>query len=428
MRSSSKRGPLRKRMVAGCLFAATLVPSWASAEEAASNPQPAPPPAGGGGQEPAVAAQATMPQPTASPPPPAMPPAMVATMPPAPAPDMPLKLEPTPIKTVFGLRVGGRIQGSGDPSKLNDISLDTLYLEARFSGALNKYFAWQANFNGNAKPAATSGPASIMDLIVKADADDAFHVWAGRLLVPSDRSNFSGPFFISPWNYPGVYSVGAAGGFIGPKTGATGSDDGAVVWGQFVGGKAKYFLGAFNLDNVKQSPLYSGRVNIALLGAEPGFWGSSTYYGDKDVVAIGGGYQYQKSGSGTIDPATLNGNVNLNIVMGDLLAEKNVPGVGTISLEGTYYHFDNGQPAKQAFYLLASFLTADYIGVGKLQPLVRWQQTSPQAGGTRWTMLDAFLTYVIYGYNLKLTGGYQRTDLGNSVVGNAIQVGFQMQE
>jgi hypothetical protein len=43
-------------------------------------------------------------------------------------------------------------------------------------------------------------------------------------------------------------------------------------------------------------------------------------------------------------------------------------------------------------------------------------------------MLDAFLTYVIYGYNLKLTGGYQRTDLGNSVVGNAIQVGFQMQE
>ena len=203
MRSSSKRGPLRKRMVAGCLFAATLVPSWASAEEAASNPQPAPPPAGGGGQEPAVAAQATMPQPTASPPPPAMPPAMVATMPPAPAPDMPLKLEPTPIKTVFGLRVGGRIQGSGDPSKLNDISLDTLYLEARFSGALNKYFAWQANFNGNAKPAATSGPASIMDLIVKVDADDAFHVWAGRLLVPSDRSNFSGPFFISPWNYPG---------------------------------------------------------------------------------------------------------------------------------------------------------------------------------------------------------------------------------
>ena len=342
-------------------------------------------------------------------------------------PEAPLKREPTPIKTVFGLRTSGRIQGSSDPKKMNDISLDTLYLEARFSGAVDKYFGWQANFNGNAKPATTSGSASIMDMILKVDIDDAFHVWAGRLLVPSDRSNFSGPFFMSPWNYPGVYSVGSLGGFIGPKTGATGRDDGVVVWGQFVGGKAKYFLGAFNLDNVQQSPLYSGRINIALLGEEPGFWGSSTYYGGKDIVAVGGGYQYQKNGSDVIVPA-VNGDTNLNIVMGDLLAEKKLPGAGTFSLEGTYYHFDKGQPAKQAFYVLASFLTEGYLGVGKLQPLVRWQQTSPQSGGTKWTMLDAFVTYVIDDYFLKLTAGYQRTDLGNSVVGNAIQVGFQIQE
>ncbi|HEX7505284.1 MAG TPA: hypothetical protein VF550_00840 [Polyangia bacterium] len=325
------------------------------------------------------------------------------------------------------MRTSGRIQSASDPKKMNDISLDTLYLEARFSGAVNKYFGWQANFNGNAKPAKTSGAASIMDMILKIDVDDAFHVWAGRLLVPSDRSNFSGPFFMSPWNYPGVYSVGTNFAFVGPKTGANGRDDGVVVWGQFVGGKAKYFLGAFNLDNAQQSPLYSGRINIALLGEEPGLWGSSTYYGDKDIVAVGGGYQYQKGGSNVIPPA-VNGDTNLNIVMGDLLAEKNLPGTGTLSLEGTYYHFDKGQPAKQAFYVLASFLTADYLGVGKLQPLVRWQQTSPQSGGAKMTMLDAFVTYVIHTYDLKLTAGYQRTDMGNSVVGNAIQVGFQIQE
>jgi len=345
------------------------------------------------------------------------------------APEAGLKKEPVPIKTVFGLRASGRIQGANDPKKMNDFSLDTLYLEARFSGTLNRYFGWQANFNGNAKPAGSSGPASIMDMILKIDADDAFHVWAGRLLVPSDRSNFSGPFFMSPWNYPGVYSLGGPVTFIGPKTGANGRDDGVVVWGQFVGGKAKYFVGAFNLDNVVQSPLYSGRINIALLGDEPGFWGSSTYYGDKDIIALGGGYQYQKNGSGNIDKVTLNGDENLNVVMGDLLAEKNLPGAGTFSLEGTYYHFDKGNPnAKQAFYVLASFLTADYLGVGKLQPLVRWQQTSPQSGGTKMTMLDAFVTYVIHDYDLKLTAGYQRTDMGNSAVGNAIQIGFQIQE
>ena len=360
--------------------------------------------------------------PVPAPPPPAPPPDVVA-----PVPTDPLKKEVVPIKANFGLRVSGRIQGGSDPKKLDDASLDNIYLEARFSGALNKYFAWQANFNGSAKPAGSSGPASIMDLILKLDLADEFHIWAGRLLVPSDRSNFSGPFFMSPWNYPGVYSVSGAGGFIGPKTGANGRDDGVVVWGEFLRGKAKYFLGAFNLDNVAQSPLYSGRVNIALLGEEPGLWGSSTYYGDKDIVAVGGGFQYQKNGSGTVDATTLNGNTDLKVFIADLLAEKNLPGAGTLSVEGAYYHFDVGQPAKQAFFVLGSFLT-DYVGVGKLQPLVRWQQTSPQSGGSKWTMLDAFLGYVIYGYNLKLMAGYQRTDLGNSVVGNAVQVAFQMQE
>ncbi len=409
-------GRRKCEVVLACIVVVATTTAAAQAQEDAPQPtapteeQPAEPPA---------------PPPSGVPmaPPPSVPPPEVA----APVPTEPLKKEVVPIKANFGIRVSGRVQGGSDPKKLNDVSLDSLYLEARFSGALNKYFAWQANFNGSAKPAGTSGQASIMDLILKLDLADEFHLWAGRLLVPSDRSNFSGPFFISPWNYPGVYSVGTAGGFIGPKTGANGRDDGLVVWGEFLRGKAKYFLGAFNLDNVVQRPLYSGRVNIALLGEEPGFWGSSTYYGDKDVIAVGGGFQYQKDGSGTIDPVTLNGDMDLKIFIGDLLVEKNLPGAGTLSVEGAYYHFDAGQPAKQAFFVLGSFLT-DYVGVGKLQPLVRWQQTSPREGGSRWTMLDAFLAYVIYGYNLKLMAGYQRTDLGNSIVGNAVQVAFQMQE
>jgi len=428
MRLPFEQGVSFKLVLVGCLVATSLLAATARAQEAA--PVEAPPaPVGGPSSEPTMAAPPATPEPAmAIPPVPMLPPSPAALAAPSTGPEAPLKREPTPIKSVFGLRTSGRIQGSGDPKKLNDFNLDTIYLEARFSGAVDKYFGWQANFNGNATPAAGSRSASVMDMILKLDADDAFHVWAGRLLVPSDRSNFSGPFFIGPWNYPGVYSVGTNSAFVGPKTGPNGRDDGVVVWGQFVDGKAKYFVGAFNLDNAKQSPLYSGRINIALWGEEPGFWGSSTYYGDKDIVAIGGGYQYQKHGSGTIDPASLNGDTDLNIVMGDLLAEKSIPGAGTVSVEGTYYHFDKGETARQAFYVLASFLTADYLGVGKLQPLVRWQQTSPQSGGTKMTMLDAFVTYVIHSYDLKLTAGYQRTDMGNSVVGNAIQVGFQIQE
>jgi hypothetical protein len=355
-------------------------------------------------------------------PPPASTPVEIA-QPAAPSPE-PLPKAPPAISTAFGLRLAGQVQGATDKSKLNDFGLKDVYLEARFSGTLDKYFGWQANFNGSATPASSSGSASIMDFILKFDLADEFHVWGGRLLVPSDRSNFSGPFFISPWNYPGVFGSD----FIGPKTGNNGRDDGLVVWGQFLDGKAKYFAGAFNLDNAAISPLYSGRINIAILGTEPGFWGSSTYYGAKDIVAVGGGYQYQKNGSGTNAAAP----TNLNHVMVDLLAEKNIPGVGTPSFEGAYYHFDDGAPAKQAFFVLASFLTADYLGVGKLQPLVRWQQASPQGGGTSAKVLDALVTYVIHDYNLKLAVGYQRTDLGNlgngSSAANAIQIGLQMQE
>jgi hypothetical protein len=343
---------------------------------------------------------------------------------PAAAPEVPLKKNPAAINTNFGLRVAGRIQGSTDATKINDASLDTIYLEARFGGTLNKYFGWQANFNGSGKPAANSGTANVMDLILKFDAADEFRVWAGRLLVPSDRSNFSGPFFMSPWNYPGVYGAN----FIGPKTGANGRDDGVVLWGNILEGKAKYFLGAFNMDNAVQSPLYSGRINIAILGTEPGFWGSSTYYGEKDIVAIGGAFQYQKKGSGIVDPLTLVGTENLTNVMADILVEKNLPGAGTFSLESTYYHFDKAQTAKQAYYVLASFLTADYVGVGKLQPLVRWQQASPQSGGSKISVLDAFVTYVIHNYDLKLAVGYQRTAVGSTAVANAIQIGLQMQD
>ena len=52
---------------------------------------------------------------------------------------------------------------------------------------------------------------------------DEFHLWAGHLLVPVDRANASGPFFMIPWNYPGFLTVGAddgrhraAGGAVRP--------------------------------------------------------------------------------------------------------------------------------------------------------------------------------------------------------------------
>ena len=49
----------------------------------------------------------------------------------------------------------------------------------------------------------------------------------------------------------------------------------------------KYYAGAFDLHGAPDSPLYSGRINLGLLNPEPGYYHSSTYYGGKDILAIG---------------------------------------------------------------------------------------------------------------------------------------------
>ena len=96
--------------------------------------------------------------------------------------------------------------------------------------------------------------ASILDLIGKFELHDTFNVWFGRMLVPSDRSNFSGAWFMAPWSYPGFFVPG--GGPIGPRQGAFGRNDGATVWGQFGGGLLKYYASVFDLTAPQTSPLY----------------------------------------------------------------------------------------------------------------------------------------------------------------------------
>lgn len=326
------------------------------------------------------------------------------------------------------MRVGGRIQGQTDASKLNDMKLDEINIEARFSGQVHPMFAWQANFNGFLPGTGSPGntaTASVLDLIAKFEPAAAFHLWAGRMLVPSDRSNFSGPWFMSPWVYTGAAFPTP---FVGPHTGPFGRDDGVTAWGEFVEGKAKYYLSAFNLNDGTVSPLYSGRVNFCILGAESGFYHSSTYYGSQDIVAIGGGFQYQKNAA--IDDPTK----PFQLFNADLLAEKNLGTGGVVTFEGGYYHFPHFYSAlgpagaatpvvKNSFYVLASWLTPQTIGIGKLQPLVRYQATTDPD----WKVFDAQVTYVVNDYFLRMVAGYEHTDFGGATNGNAALLGVQIQ-
>jgi hypothetical protein len=61
-----------------------------------------------------------------------------------------------------------------------------------------------------------------------------------------------------------------------------------------------YLAGVFDNAAVGSSPLFSGRVRLALWDKEPGFWGNCSYFGDKDLLSIGVGAQYLAHGSSTM--------------------------------------------------------------------------------------------------------------------------------
>ena len=245
--------------------------------------------------------------------------------------------------------------------------MDNAYIELHAGGKIHQKVSVTVNLNGNysafsgptvlTPPAAMPGTTTlsgsgvaIEDVIVSFDFCDPFHLWVGHLLVPVDRSNASGPFFMIPWNYPGFLGVGSALVVAAPHEGPSGRNNGAVLWGEFNEGQVKYLVGAFDNSDVTTSPLYSGRLNLAIIGKEPGFWGNASYFGDKDVLALGVGGQFQSHGSATATDDKAYTEVNA-----DLLGEFKLGGGAWVTGEAAYYHFGVADTSvKDSFYVLAA--------------------------------------------------------------------------
>jgi hypothetical protein len=379
------------------------------------DPAPAPPPQA----EPAQAAA-----PTAS----SAPVAVVTEKPPA---FQHKKMDPPAI----WFRLNNVAQNPKDTKKLDGFSLGS-EVDVLFSGQVHEYVGWQADFVatfGNQNDNTITGSADILDLIGKFDFVDPIHIWVGRMLVPSDRSNFSGPWFMLPWNYPGSYVGGPP---VGPRQGPFGRNDGATLWGQFFGGYAKYYIGAFDLHDPNATALVSGRLNFTLLNPEPGYYHSSTYYGGKDIVALGLGGQYKKRGSREAEPIAPGGMANPAFVPmtddysefnADLLGEKKFGDAGVGTLEGGFYAFQGDyEPIKNHFYVMAAYLIPQVVGIGRFQPLVRYQQAEPRTG-SNWKLIDAAVSYVVDEYAMRIALNYTNANIGG-LKSNAVQLGIQIQK
>ncbi|HWE25777.1 MAG TPA: hypothetical protein VG496_17695 [Myxococcales bacterium] len=348
---------------------------------------------------------------------------------PAPArPDTPGVLQATalPPKTLtygVGLRVGGGVQTTTATTTSDSLGIENLNVRPYISGQVHPMLRFEGNLDLNSND---NSRIHVLSAVAKFEPDDLFNVWFGRFLPPSDRANLSGPYFQNAWNYPA--DVNAY-----PSIYA-GRADGGAVWGQLGKGQFKYMGGVFTVNSntpISQA-IYAGRLVYNFLDPEPGYYNSSTYYGTKDVLAIGAAGQYQQQGSAVTIGTDASGAPilaykDLGGFNFDLLFEKRLPWADTLTLEGAYYNFNKGSQG-WSWYALASYLFAPKLAFGQLQPMVRWQEFTPTAGGDATKVLDGGVNYIIDGHNTRVAFAVQHRDVPTAASTTSYQFGVQIQE
>src|ERR1017187_1801231 len=246
---------------------------------------------------------------------------------------------------------------AGD-SSVQGIALDSIRLYINGSVTDQIKMTFNTEYTGSG-----SGPGDnkveVMDAIGRFEFNDQFNIWAGRVLPPSDRANLYGPYYANDW---APYADGVADYY--PKV-SGGRDNGLAYWGDF--GMLKVQLGAFDGESLGKTTavkdpgklVYAGRLTLDFWDKEKGYYFNGTYYGDKDLLALGLAAQSQDSKT----TFSLDG-----------LMEKKLAGLGAVTVEAEY-NKDNGLSStthSDGWYALASYLFPQVIGIGKFQLLGKY--------------------------------------------------------
>ena len=295
----------------------------------------------------------------------------------------------------------------------------------------------------------------VLDAVIKFEPHEFFNIWAGRFLPPSDRSNLSGPFYLNAYDFPFVQAFPAK---------FAGRDNGVATWGQLDGGKFKWQAGVFEGSNgavnKQDNPLFSGRLVLNLLDPEPGYYNASTYYGAKDILAIGVTGMFQENSVGTLDAGgdvrESNNFTGFNI---DVLFEKklgsdtlDIPFLtdGVVTLEGAYYLYDDDDLDEDAqnlllgetvsgdrnrqgesFLVLGSFLFPQEIGAGvvrgRLQPYFRYQKYDRSSNTGLEAVIEPGINYILDGHNARISAFYQNLDVQNGSSSDSFVLAGQFQ-
>jgi hypothetical protein len=321
------------------------------------------------------------------------------------------------------LNVGAGIQGSYSHNEANGApSLDHFSLNhARlyFSGDFTKDISAMFNTEYNS----STNNLQILDAAGQFHLSPKANIWFGRFLPPSDRANLYGPFYANEWY---VFSDGIQDGY--PFV-FQGRDNGAMYWGDFKVASAtvKVAAGAFDGGSATSSNsiLWASRVQIDFWDPENGYYLNGTYYGDQNLLALGGATQVQSGKTATT---------------ADFLMERKVAGGGAVTIESEYARYnglggyDPNYLKSEGAYGLASFLIPKAVGMGKVELLGKYaiaEFTDGLLGSAphpsyRQNTAEVNVNYVIRQFNARVMSFFRDAHF-NAVNSNNWQAGVGLQ-
>jgi hypothetical protein len=316
--------------------------------------------------------------------------------------------------------LGGGVQTSyvhtstEDADSTDTFPLNSVRLYVNGTAAPKIKFMFNTEYNG------ATNAVGVLDAAAQFEMAPQFNVWVGRLIAPSDRANLYGPYYAHHW---ATFTDGIQDGY--PFVSA-GRSNGALYWGQF--GKVKGSIGAFDgaTQTADDTVVGAARVQVDFWDQEAGYYLNGTYYGDKNLLALGGAIQWQGS-----DRKAYNV---------DFLMERKIAGGGVASVEAQWnkYDFLGGYDANYGVsdgaYILGAYMFPQLVGAGRFEVLGKYAKANFSDGLTIANIdydqktTEINLNYVIKQFNARVMGFFKDTRF-DAVKTNFKQfgVGIQLQ-
>lgn len=341
------------------------------------------------------------------------------------------------------MTIGMGFRGSGVWAEArnyrNDFSIDNARLYV--NGQVHEYVKFEINTecffcNNTHSNDSPKMSYNILDAIGKVEINRYLNFWGGRMLVPTERGELSGPFFQAThdaFKTP-FFSQDFSTKFGSGGAGRYGRDDGGTYWGSvepgFIKGTLGYAVGVYRGlqssttlgPNQGNDVLWAGRFTYNFLNPEknPGYYTSSTYFGKAgDILALAFGASYQRNGAGSFAHRS-----DFLGLVGDLLFEKVLPknlGVTTLNAEYKQFYANYNAAAfadpgcfcmfdGKSWTVTGLYLIPVKVGIGKFQPYGRFTSIQPNNSSNR-QEIEGGVNYIIDGFNARISAYYQHGDL-----------------